>query len=698
MSNYNSLKSTIDANIKQNGNQEITGQILNSVLNQMVTTLGAGYQFAGVATLDPATDPGTPDAKVFYIANGKGTYTNFGGVNVTEDDVVVLYWDSSWHKVSTGIASNAKLTELVSDVEVYSASDVSLRKCFIDNNNNTLTYTDNDTYRVSAIMKVYSPKLRIKGVTSFGASPQYAKFDADMNFLGVFKPISAGTHLATEVFVYTLDSSVKYIQASLHENDINTLSIVCDDALMFEVADDKVRAEQKTTANVYNGILSEEGKFIANNDSAFTLTKNDTYCVSDFIKVFSKRIDISGVTNFGGSPRYAKFDAGRNFLGVFQPISSGVHQVNEHFAYEFYDETAYIKASIHINDIETLKVVSDGVPLFYPNDITLEKKINSLTKVEKALSVPLFSLIERNSKGSRLDFSSVGVYDYYAAFDELAYTFKRNFTKLTDIGRSTTPEGSWATKDSNTYPICHYQFKKAGTNPTRRIILCGANHGDSEDLTGDWYNNGGDSPQNILTQLFFLYDLLMNPEKYQFFYDNFIIDVIPILNPWGVQNHSRGNGRGVDLNRNYDYNWEGGTTYEGLTIGQSAFSEDESLAFKNFFESVSGVELCLEIHARGDILIPSNVQFLSAVDDSTLSAKVAAIVRTKITSRFAGSLNSQIVTAASLANWVYAVKGVDAFEPECAQTLNNDIHTRNSKVVNYQMTEFVIALLTGWFE
>ena len=114
MSNYNSLKTTIDANIKQNGRQEITGQILNSVLNQMVTTLGAGYQFAGVATT--ATNPGTPDAKVFYIANGKGTYTNFGGVEVTEDEVVVLYWDSSWHKVATGIASNEKLTELEQDI------------------------------------------------------------------------------------------------------------------------------------------------------------------------------------------------------------------------------------------------------------------------------------------------------------------------------------------------------------------------------------------------------------------------------------------------------------------------------------------------------------------------------------------------------------------------------------------------------
>ena len=114
MANYQLLKADIDAKVYQNGHQEITGENLNSVLNAMVTTLGAEYQFAGVATI--ATNPGTPDAKVFYIANGKGTYTNFGGINVTEDEVVVLYWDTAWHKEATGIASQAKLTELESEV------------------------------------------------------------------------------------------------------------------------------------------------------------------------------------------------------------------------------------------------------------------------------------------------------------------------------------------------------------------------------------------------------------------------------------------------------------------------------------------------------------------------------------------------------------------------------------------------------
>ena len=114
MANYKSLKTTINANVKRNGNQEITGQILNSVLTAMVDTLGTGYSFAGIAT--PSTNPGTPDAKVFYIANGKGSYINFGGLQVTEDEVVVLYWDSLWHKESTGIAREENLTNLEKEV------------------------------------------------------------------------------------------------------------------------------------------------------------------------------------------------------------------------------------------------------------------------------------------------------------------------------------------------------------------------------------------------------------------------------------------------------------------------------------------------------------------------------------------------------------------------------------------------------
>lgn len=93
----------------------IEGNVISSSVAEVVDKIvNAGYVFAGVAT--PSTDPGTPDTKVFYIANGKGTYTNFGGIEVIEGDAVILYYDTGWHKVATGIASQEKLTELEREV------------------------------------------------------------------------------------------------------------------------------------------------------------------------------------------------------------------------------------------------------------------------------------------------------------------------------------------------------------------------------------------------------------------------------------------------------------------------------------------------------------------------------------------------------------------------------------------------------
>lgn len=114
MANYDILKTSASDVIKTNGKKEITGALLQQTLMAMINSLGSGYQFVGVAT--PETNPGTPDAKVFYIANGKGTYTNFGGLEVADDEVVVLYWDSLWHKESTGIAGEEMLTELGKEV------------------------------------------------------------------------------------------------------------------------------------------------------------------------------------------------------------------------------------------------------------------------------------------------------------------------------------------------------------------------------------------------------------------------------------------------------------------------------------------------------------------------------------------------------------------------------------------------------
>lgn len=103
MSNYSTLKTAIQQAVYTNGNNEITGAGLQSVLLQIVDTIGDGYVFKGVATA--GTTPGTPDQNVFYIG-GAGTYTNFGGsYTVPLGSIGVFSWNGNWQKASvdTGI-------------------------------------------------------------------------------------------------------------------------------------------------------------------------------------------------------------------------------------------------------------------------------------------------------------------------------------------------------------------------------------------------------------------------------------------------------------------------------------------------------------------------------------------------------------------------------------------------------------------
>lgn len=95
MANYATLKAAINAVIKANGNKEITGTVLNETLTAIVNSLGADYQFAGVAT--PSTNPGTPDQNVFYLAHKTGLYANFGGLIVEKESLYVLSWNGEWN-------------------------------------------------------------------------------------------------------------------------------------------------------------------------------------------------------------------------------------------------------------------------------------------------------------------------------------------------------------------------------------------------------------------------------------------------------------------------------------------------------------------------------------------------------------------------------------------------------------------------
>lgn len=88
MANYEQLKASIIAAIYNNGNQEITGEVLQSVLLSIVNIIGANATFSGVAT--PTTAPGTSDQLVFYIAGQPGTYANFGAAKLNNGELAVF--------------------------------------------------------------------------------------------------------------------------------------------------------------------------------------------------------------------------------------------------------------------------------------------------------------------------------------------------------------------------------------------------------------------------------------------------------------------------------------------------------------------------------------------------------------------------------------------------------------------------------
>lgn len=89
MANYTNLINGIKAVIKQNGTNDITGQLMQDTLTTIVGTIGRFATFAGVAV--PSTNPNNPDQTVFYLATQQGTYVNFGGVQISGTRICAIH-------------------------------------------------------------------------------------------------------------------------------------------------------------------------------------------------------------------------------------------------------------------------------------------------------------------------------------------------------------------------------------------------------------------------------------------------------------------------------------------------------------------------------------------------------------------------------------------------------------------------------
>lgn len=163
MGNYEELKAAVAAVIKQNGNEEITGQIMQNTLLSMISNIGANSTFAGVAT--PKTAPGTPDQNVFYLAGTPGVYANFGGYELKQGIVMFTNASGAFTAVDLGFSNDDLKRLFLVDKSIIGIPNIDYDHIYnIPAGGVPGSYIDNNTFDTGwAIVPIDSGYMSVSG-------------------------------------------------------------------------------------------------------------------------------------------------------------------------------------------------------------------------------------------------------------------------------------------------------------------------------------------------------------------------------------------------------------------------------------------------------------------------------------------------------------------------------------------------------
>lgn len=158
---------------------------------------------------------------------------------------------------------------------------------------------------------------------------------------------------------------------------------------------------------------------------------------------------------------------------------------------------------------------------------------------------------------------------------------------------------------SNTYSIYKYVFTPMYYKKT--VFLCAGMHGD--EYEGFW---------GLYRFMKYLYENGYKHEQLRNIRHDVRFVIIPVLNPWGVQNKQRYNSLGVDPNNNYDVHWnDEGWTHSGST----PFQYNESKAVKLVTDEYNGEFVChIEFHT--DAYVPTKGNYTEAVEETKTFEKM----------------------------------------------------------------------------
>ena len=179
-------------------------------------------------------------------------------------------------------------------------------------------------------------------------------------------------------------------------------------------------------------------------------------------------------------------------------------------------------------------------------------------------------------------------------------------------------DGKYVTKtilgkdQSGTLDVVKYEFTPKYY--TKKIVINANIHGNGD---------GGDPKDVTLALYYFLEKLYKNNRENKhlnYIRNNCKLIVVPIANPWGYDNKSRYNSRGVDLCRNFPYGWELYTDTTGTRPkGDGPCSEQETIYIKNILDENYDATAYIDFHAWMNNNINFGYEFAGENNTKTLN-------------------------------------------------------------------------------
>ena len=105
----------------------------------------------------------------------------------------------------------------------------------------------------------------------------------------------------------------------------------------------------------------------------------------------------------------------------------------------------------------------------------------------------------------------------------------------------------------------------------------------------------GNEKKAAISTYRFIKDLLEKKNVPSQFREGAVFHIMPVANPYGVNNSTRYNEAGVDLNRNFDYKWSA-ESVGGRNPGNSPGSEKETQTIMNWLKANTDADLFIDFH------------------------------------------------------------------------------------------------------